>query len=147
MGFNISCKLSPIDNLHEMSKPISWENKKNIISLSSAEFVQRVLCVNQFQEQRTALTIKSYPVCFKNWLSFRMKSKFILIVSAFCIRTLSRPEHTWLTRLPQTVIHYKLFITLLLGSKAKMVLASCIPTKNKHVASQQKCIDYIEKWP
>ena len=26
------------DNLHEMLNPIFWENKKNIFSLSSAEF-------------------------------------------------------------------------------------------------------------
>ena len=26
------------DNLHEMSDPIFWENKKNIINLSSAKF-------------------------------------------------------------------------------------------------------------
>ena len=26
------------DNLHEMSQPVIWENKKNVISLSSAEF-------------------------------------------------------------------------------------------------------------
>ena len=31
IGFDISCKLSG-DNLHEMSKPISGENKKNIIN-------------------------------------------------------------------------------------------------------------------
>ena len=33
------------DNLHEISKPIFWKNKKNIISLSSAEFAQRVVKV------------------------------------------------------------------------------------------------------
>ena len=31
------------DNLHEMTKPILWENKKNIINLSSAESTQRVV--------------------------------------------------------------------------------------------------------
>ena len=31
------------DNLHEMSKAIFWESKKNIISLSSEEFAHRVL--------------------------------------------------------------------------------------------------------
>ena len=46
MGFDISCKLSG-DNLHEMSKPIFLEKKKkNLIQLSSAEFVQRVMNVN-----------------------------------------------------------------------------------------------------
>ena len=31
------------DNLFEMSNPISWENKRNIVNLSSAEFAQGVL--------------------------------------------------------------------------------------------------------
>ena len=31
------------DNLHEMSKPFSGKNKKNIISLSSAKFAERVV--------------------------------------------------------------------------------------------------------
>ena len=35
-GFDISCKLSG-DNLHKMSNPVSWENKKNISKMSSAE--------------------------------------------------------------------------------------------------------------
>ena len=35
------------DNLHEMSKPIFWENKKNI-NLSSAELAQRVVEVKMF---------------------------------------------------------------------------------------------------
>ena len=30
-------------HLHEMSNPVFWENKKNIINLSSAENVQRVV--------------------------------------------------------------------------------------------------------
>ena len=34
------------DNLHEMSKPTSVKNEKNIISLSSAEFANRVIKVN-----------------------------------------------------------------------------------------------------
>ena len=29
------------DNLHEMSNPVFWENKKNIINLSSAELAQK----------------------------------------------------------------------------------------------------------
>ena len=33
------------DNLHEMSNPVFWENKKNIINLSSAENAQRVVKV------------------------------------------------------------------------------------------------------
>ena len=39
--FNISCKLEDI--LHEMSKTIVWENKKNIINLSSVELAHRVV--------------------------------------------------------------------------------------------------------
>ena len=31
------------DSLHEMSKPISVKNKKNIQGLSSSEFAQRVI--------------------------------------------------------------------------------------------------------
>ena len=38
-GFDISCKVSPGDNLHELSKPILWENKKKkYFKVSSAEF-------------------------------------------------------------------------------------------------------------
>ena len=29
--------------MHEMSNPVFWENKKNIINLSSAENAQRVV--------------------------------------------------------------------------------------------------------
>ena len=43
---DISCKLSPKDlELHEMSNPVFWENKKSI-NWSSDEFVQRVLKIN-----------------------------------------------------------------------------------------------------
>ena len=34
------------DNLHEKSKPIFWEKKKNIINLTSAEFAHSTLSVN-----------------------------------------------------------------------------------------------------
>ena len=34
------------DNLHELSKPVFWENKKNAIIESSAEFAQRVVKIN-----------------------------------------------------------------------------------------------------
>ena len=34
------------DSLHGISKPIFWKDKKNIISLSSAEFAERVVKVN-----------------------------------------------------------------------------------------------------
>ena len=33
------------NNLHEMSNPVFWENKKTITDLSSAELVQRVVQV------------------------------------------------------------------------------------------------------
>ena len=33
------------DNLHEISNPVFMENKRNIINLSSAEFVWRVVIV------------------------------------------------------------------------------------------------------
>ena len=36
------------DNLHEISNPVFWENKKNIINLSSAELAQKVVKVNPF---------------------------------------------------------------------------------------------------
>ena len=43
-GFDISCRLSSGDNLHEMANPIFWKKgDKNIISLSSAACAQRVL--------------------------------------------------------------------------------------------------------
>ena len=35
------------DNLHEMSNPDLWENKKNIINLSSAKYSQRVVKVKE----------------------------------------------------------------------------------------------------
>ena len=39
------------DNLHEMSSPFFWKNKKNIINLSSAELAKRVERVNfRFRE-------------------------------------------------------------------------------------------------
>ena len=34
------------DNLHEMSNHVFWENKKYVTYLSSAEFAQRVVMVN-----------------------------------------------------------------------------------------------------
>ena len=37
------------DSLHEISNSVFWENKKNIISLSSAELVQRVVEVIELQ--------------------------------------------------------------------------------------------------
>ena len=35
-------------NLHEIMKPIFWENKKTMISLSSAEIAKRMVMVNIF---------------------------------------------------------------------------------------------------
>ena len=40
-------KLSPLDNLHEMSNLIFWKTKKNIINLLSAEFANSMLSVNE----------------------------------------------------------------------------------------------------
>ena len=34
------------DNLHGMSNPVFWENKKNIINLLSVELAQKVLKLN-----------------------------------------------------------------------------------------------------
>ena len=45
--FDISCKLSTGDNLHKMSEPGSWEQKKKNINLSFAEFAQKNVMVNQ----------------------------------------------------------------------------------------------------
>ena len=47
IDFDILCKLSPGDNLHEMSKPIFWK-KKYIISLLSDELAQRLVKVKEF---------------------------------------------------------------------------------------------------
>ena len=33
------------DNLHKMSNPVFWENKKSIINLSSADLVERMVKV------------------------------------------------------------------------------------------------------
>ena len=42
-GFDISCLLPLVyaDNLHEMSNPVFWENKKKI-KMSAEYFTQRV---------------------------------------------------------------------------------------------------------
>ena len=47
-GFDISANniVSHGNNLHELSNPVSWKNKKNIVNLSSAELAQRVVKVN-----------------------------------------------------------------------------------------------------
>ena len=37
------------DNLHEMSNPVFWKNKKNFIHLSSADFASRGVKVNYIQ--------------------------------------------------------------------------------------------------
>ena len=34
--------ISNWDNLHAMSDPVFWENKENVINLSSAELAQKV---------------------------------------------------------------------------------------------------------
>ena len=48
---DISLKLSPTETFyHEMSNPVSCENKKNIIIWSSAELVKRVLKVKPLTE-------------------------------------------------------------------------------------------------
>ena len=36
------------ENLHEMSKPISWKNKKNILKCRQMKILHRMLNVNQF---------------------------------------------------------------------------------------------------
>ena len=42
--------LSKRDNLHEMSNPFFWKNKKNITDLSFAELAKRVVKVNLLNE-------------------------------------------------------------------------------------------------
>ena len=43
-GFDISCKLSLMETIYmKCLIPVSGKNKKHIISLSSAEFAQRLL--------------------------------------------------------------------------------------------------------
>ena len=37
--------VSTADNLHEMSSPVFWEHKKNIVNLSSTHLAQRVVNV------------------------------------------------------------------------------------------------------
>ena len=51
VGFVISCILSAEDSLHETSNPNFRENKKNIISLSYAELVHRVVKVKYSDRQ------------------------------------------------------------------------------------------------
>ena len=43
IGFDISCKL----DLHEMSNPIFWENKKKDFEMSSADFFTSMLNVKK----------------------------------------------------------------------------------------------------
>ena len=40
------------DNLHEMSNPVFWENKKNVMNMSSAESLLRVLCIKMADGRR-----------------------------------------------------------------------------------------------
>ena len=48
MGFDISCKLSPVETICTKCLSIfSGKNKKNIITLSSAEDAQRVVKVKR----------------------------------------------------------------------------------------------------
>ena len=37
------------DNLHEISNPFFWKNKKNIISLSSAEYAHSMVSVKMLK--------------------------------------------------------------------------------------------------
>ena len=56
--------------LHEMSNPVSWANKKNIINLSSAEFAQKVVKVNTYQ----------FPFLFpKHGISWKPNNTFFLM--------------------------------------------------------------------
>ena len=50
------------DNLYEMSMPISGKHKKNIISLLSAEFAQRVAVVNEMVHFFWIYTVCKVPV-------------------------------------------------------------------------------------
>ena len=43
--FDISCKLSRGETLHEVSNPIFWEKNQKRIRFSSAELAQRVVLV------------------------------------------------------------------------------------------------------
>ena len=48
------------DNLHEMSNPFFWENKKNNNKLSPAEFAKRMLTVKPYH---TEMEINEYGSC------------------------------------------------------------------------------------
>ena len=67
-GFDISCKLSPMETIcMKCTIPISGKNKKNIIKLLSAELAQRVA------------QVKSYHSCWRQanvWLTLSMLDKF-----------------------------------------------------------------------
>ena len=54
IGSDMSCELSPGDNLHEMSNPLSWEKseKKNIMNLSFAEFACRVVKIKSAKKKK-----------------------------------------------------------------------------------------------
>ena len=81
-GFDILCRLSPMDNLHEMSNPNLLENKQNIINLSSAKYSQRVV---------------------------KVKETMLLLKIGFKLRKLSFPSSSYNTykrnRLPIGVLH------------------------------------------
>ena len=69
------------DNLHEMSYPVSEKkNKKNIINLSSAEFVQSVVKANSFGARRQLpSTIWSNKLSVANKFIFKFKDLMLKV--------------------------------------------------------------------
>ena len=56
------------DNWHEMSNPFFWENKKNIVPLSSAELAKRVVKVKWKKKKKKVCNIH---VILRNGYTFK----------------------------------------------------------------------------
>ena len=60
-GFDISCKLSPMETICiKCQIMFSGKNKKNVIILSSAELAQRVVKVKQLVTARMSISNKYF---------------------------------------------------------------------------------------
>ena len=82
------------DNLHEMSHPVFWKNKKIAISLSSAKWAQRVVKVNTWYTvsakhglKQCSTNILMAMTCF----SWSDKFAIIYVISDLGLHCLLRP--------------------------------------------------------
>ena len=82
-GFEISCKLYPLETIHmKHQNPFSGKNKKNIISLSSAELVKRAVKVNLWWTLNiptTAVKTATQYTC----ICVTLARHFLLVLTAY----------------------------------------------------------------